>query len=152
MEVVTQDDLLGTWQLLDFGFRKNHSNDIYPWGKNPLGYFIFTKTVCVVAMMEHYSKVFNNDFNINETEEDINFDNILNPDDYIIKNLAVRAGKYKLSDNKLIQYSEVSNTKLQVGLIERDVRIADGILDLSKDVILKGSHYNGYALWKKIES
>ncbi len=47
------DNFLGTWRMVDYYFETSEDKRLYPWGKNPVGWFIVDAAGYMSAQIMH---------------------------------------------------------------------------------------------------
>ncbi|WP_193199862.1 lipocalin-like domain-containing protein [Nostoc sp. MG11] len=117
--VVSENDLVGTWKLIDFKSIDSEKID-YPFGKSPVGYIIYTQDGYMCASIMTSDRL-NLEMSIAEMQE---FRNVALKPQLIVdilkyikailryfqaaRNYISYSGKYEIIDNRVIHHVEVS--------------------------------------------
>ncbi|WP_032112928.1 lipocalin-like domain-containing protein [Candidatus Paracaedibacter symbiosus] len=93
--------LVGTWKLLNFELRSNDGEAIYPFGKEPIGYIIYTLNdyMSVAIMSANRPEWSTNDFLGAPTDERLE----------IADNFIGYLGRYEIINDMINHYVEVSS-------------------------------------------
>ena len=154
--VITQDSVLGIWELIDMKTVDDSQNVIYSYGKNPVGYLMYTKEgyVSVAMMNKHRLNVELSVQNIMDMGYGIK--RKINIFKYIkaliryfqaVQQFVSYTGKYKVKDNKVIHNLEICSVPDVIGIdFERAIEIVEDKLFMT---VLEPD-YKVYTTWQRV--
>jgi hypothetical protein len=137
------ENIIGTWKLISFELKSN-GNISHPLGENPLGFLIYGETGHMAVMMskKDRSPLSSEDIiNIPEEEKSGLADGFIG-----------YSGKYKILDNKLVHYVEISFIPNWMGRpLERFYQFYKGNLILKTPAEdINGVEFISTIIWEKI--
>jgi hypothetical protein len=110
---MTQNSLVGTWKLLSLEFRFEDGQVIYPFGKTPIGYLIYTEQgyISVNIMNANRSPFSSEDITKLSKEEKA----------AAFETCVAYGGQYEIKGDKVIHYTEVSTIPNSVGIPQEHI-------------------------------
>ena len=145
--LISKDNLVGTWKLVDFYTVDSEKKVGYPFGKNPTGYLVYTEDGYMsVSIMTTNRPLLG--LSVEEMQDlknvKLGLQLIANLGKYIQaslryfsagRNYLSYSGKYEIRDSTVIHHLEVSLVPDWVGLdFERNVEFSEGQIILTNMV------------------
>jgi hypothetical protein len=142
------NSLIGTWKLVSFQSRSKDSTVTYPWGKDTIGYYIFSADGYMnVALMNAKRKQYLSGDMLHGSAEE----KIAAAESYLSY-----AGRYEVRGNKIVVHCEVSFFPNWIGSEQvRFFEFSDdeNTLTLSTlPVRIGGKHLTSVLVWQRIVS
>ncbi|MCL2929921.1 MAG: lipocalin-like domain-containing protein [Trichodesmium sp. MAG_R01] len=157
--LISKDNLVGTWKLADFYTIDSKQKIAYPFGKNPTGYLIYTENgyMSVLIMTTNRPLL---GLSVEEMQDlkspKLGIKLIANLGKYIKatlryfsagRNCLSYSGRYEIRDSTVIHHIEVSLVPDWVGLdFERNVEFSEGQIILTN--MLRDTSFN--LTWKLV--
>jgi len=156
--IVSKDALVGTWKVIEAKEVDKEQKISYPYGKNPVGYIIFTQDgyMSVSIMMSNRLKLGLSLEEIQSRGKVATLKLITNIFKYVTSivryfqagnKYAAYISKYEIRDNKLVYNIEVSIIPDLIGVsLER-------AFEISEDKLVLTTSYSGnnlYTTWQRV--
>ena len=142
---MTQDSFIGIWRLISLELRSMDEQVSHPFGKNPIGYIIYTEDgYMYVSFMSANRPKFasSNSIRGGTTEE-----KVAAADTYLSY-----CGKYEVQDNRVIHHIEVSFFPNWSGVDQvRFFKFDGNRLSLSTPpLLLAGKQQTAHLIWERV--
>ena len=138
-----KSDLIGVWELISFKIHEKNGNTLYPYGKDAIGYIIYTPDNMVSVHMMSAKRLQNNQYQYQSGTDIEKIEGAENYGGYI--------GAYELKDNLVIHFPKLCGFPTLLNTLQpRELSLSSNRLTLSH--LDPTNQIESLALWEKTQT